>query len=88
MIVSKLTALAGAVAGGLIAFGVFSAYNALIDNPSIRKAERTVVEAEARQRTIDAINEITDIAERARAMRRYCLDSGMQYSVATGKCRQ
>lgn len=40
------------------------------------------------KRTEDAINEVKDQAERARAMRRYCRDSGMQYDFAAVKCRQ
>jgi hypothetical protein len=81
-------AIAGAVLGGLVVFGGLSTYNALIENPSIRKETTAIVEAKARQQTEAAINEVDDQAERARAMRRHCRDIGVLYNSATGKCRQ
>jgi hypothetical protein len=88
MIFNWLNIGIGGVAGGLIAFGALSAYNGLVENPRIRAETRTIVEAEARKKTEEAINEVDDAAERARAMRRYCRDNGLLYNFATGKCRE
>jgi hypothetical protein len=88
MIISYLNIGIGAVAGGVLAFGLLSAYNGLIENPGIRAETRQIVEAEAQQRTYDAINQVNDTAERARAMRRFCADRGLLYNFTTGKCRE
>lgn len=77
-----LGAAAGAVIMGFVAYG----YNIIIDNPAIIHDTTVKVEAEARQRTFEAINEVTDEAERARAMLRYCRDIGRVYDFETGSC--
>jgi hypothetical protein len=76
-------AAVGAVLAGVLAFG----YNEIFDNPSVVRETTTKVEAQARERTLSAINEVTDEAQRGRAMRRFCLDSGKLYNFETGKCR-
>jgi hypothetical protein len=77
----------GAAAGAALAVGAAWLYNVAIDNPSIVRETTVRVEAAARTRTLEAISEVTDEAQRARAMRRFCRDSGQLYNFATGKCR-
>lgn len=84
---SQLNLWLGAGAGALVAFGLGWGYNTLIDNPSVVRETTAKVEAAAQARTLAAINEVNDDAERARAMRRYCRDSGRLYDFSTGKCR-
>lgn len=79
-----LGAAAGAALVGVVGLG----YNAFIDNPSVVRETTAKVEAEAVARTLAAINEVNDNAERARAMRRYCLDGGKLYNFETGECRE
>lgn len=69
-----------------LAFGVVFGINSLYK--SGYSAGVAVERVQALKRTEEAINEVKDRAERARAMRRYCHDSGMQYDFATVKCRQ
>lgn len=61
-------------------------YVLLFHDPQVRAQTRTIVEAEAEQRTKEALNAVSDDAERARAMRRYCADRGLLYDFAAGKC--
>ena len=77
----------GVAAGvsGAVVLGL--AYNTFIDNPSIVRETTVKVEAQARENTLRAIGEVTDEAQRARAMRRYCIDNGRVYDFQTGKCR-
>lgn len=77
----------GAAAGAALMFIVAMGYNALVDNPSVVRETTVRVEAEARERTYAAINEVNDDAERARAMRRYCRDGGKLYDFTTNQCR-
>ncbi len=79
-----LGAAAGAALAGVVGLG----YNTFIDNPSIIRETTVKVEAEAVARTLAAINEVNDNAEKARAMRRFCRDSGKLYDFETGKCRE
>ena len=78
----------GAAAGVALAAALGWGYNTLIDNPSVVRETTVKVEAEARARTYAAINEVNDEAERARAMRRFCRDSGKLYNFETGECRE
>lgn len=78
-----LGAAAGVALAGVLAFG----YNKLIDNPSVVRETTIKVEAQARDRTIKAISEVRSEAERARAMRYFCVDSGKLYDFETGQCR-
>ncbi|WP_127523559.1 hypothetical protein [Mesorhizobium sp. Z1-4] len=78
----------GGALGMLVMFGGFSAWDAIIDDPAIRKETRSIVEAEAEERTKEALNEVSDAAERARAMRRYCAERGELYDFETNQCRE
>ena len=78
----------GAAAGAALVWGLAWGYNTFVDNPSVVRETTAKVEAEAVARTIAAINEVNDEAERARAMRRFCRDSGKLYDFETGKCRE
>lgn len=77
----------GAASGAALMVVAATGYNVLVDNPSIVRETTAKVEAAAIARTLAAINEVTDEAERARAMRRFCRDSGKLYNFATGQCR-
>lgn len=78
-----LTGLGGAVVAALLILP----YNYLVENPAIKKETRAIVEAESVIQTQEAINEVSDLAERARAMRRYCADRGLHYNSAEVECR-
>lgn len=39
--------------GALIAFGLLAIYNVIIENPSVRREERLLVAAEARERALE-----------------------------------
>lgn len=84
----SLNLYAGAAVGVALAAVVGWGYNTLIDNPSVVRETTARVEAEAVARTLAAINEVNDNAEKARAMRRFCRDSGKLYNFETGKCRE
>lgn len=73
-------------AGASAAIFLALSYNALVDNPSVVRETTAKVEAAARERTLSAINEVTDAAQKARAMRRFCRDSGKLYDFSTGRC--
>lgn len=77
----------GALAGAALIGVLGVVYNAFIENPSIIRETTIAVEEKARRQTIQAIMEVTDEAQRARAMRRYCLDGGKLYDFATRQCR-
>lgn len=83
----QLNLYIGVALGAALIGGSAWAYNAFVDNPSIVRETTVKVEAQARERTLTAINEVTDEAQRARAMRRYCRDVGKLYNFATGQCR-
>jgi hypothetical protein len=84
---SSINTIVGAVLGAALIGVVAWLYNGLIDNPSIVRETTVQVEAKARERTLQAINEVTDAAQKARAMRRFCRDDNWLYDFATGKCR-
>lgn len=84
---SQLNLWLGAAAGAAMMATLAYGYNKLIDNPSLVSATTAKVEAEARERTYEAINEVTNAADRARAMRYACIDSGKLFNYETGKCR-
>lgn len=73
--------------GAGIMFVAAAAYNVLFDNPAIRRETQALAEAEAERRTIDAIRTVSDAAEQARAMRRYCGARGLFYDFAANRCR-
>lgn len=77
-----LGASAGAVLAGLVVFTW--AHLSLV--PAAKEETRAVVEAEAERRTIDAIATVSDAAERARAMRRYCAARELRYDFAANEC--
>lgn len=79
---------AGSLLGAIVVFGAMSLYDAIIDDPAVQANTRRIVEAEADQRTTEAIHAVTDLAERARAMRRYCAERGLLYDFGTQKCRK
>lgn len=84
---TQLNLWIGAAGGATFMLVLAFTYNQLIDNPAVVRETTVKVEAEARANTFKAINEVSDAAEKARAMRRYCIDSGMQYDFSSGKCR-
>jgi len=84
---NSLTLGAGALVGAVAAFLVLNAYNTIIENPRVEKAAYDKAMIEASRKTEETINGISDTAERARAMRRHCIDNGLQYNSATGQCR-
>lgn len=88
MIFNWLNIGVGGVVGAVLAFGTLSAYNGLIENPRIRSETRAIVNAENAKLTQAAINEVSSDAEKARAMRRFCRDSGLQYDFARIECRK
>lgn len=73
-------------AAGMLA--VAWAYDAIIDDPAVAREARAQAIAEMQIRTQEAINEIQDKAERARAMRRLCTDDGGLFDFASGLCRK
>lgn len=79
---------AGALVGGALMFVAASAYTTFVVAPAIEKTTRAIVEAEAERRTLDAIKSVSDAAERARAMRRYCAGRGLLYDFAANQCRE
>lgn len=81
---SSVNTIIGAVVGAALIGAVGWVYNSVIDNPSV---EREAL-SKARLQTLNAINEVSDVAQRARAMRRFCRDSGKLYDFGTGKCSQ
>ena len=85
--VSKVSAAAGAVAGGIVASLAVFAWTHVVTIPAAKQETRAVVEAEAERRTLDAIKAVSDAAERARAMRRYCAGRGLVYVFETDRCR-
>jgi len=78
---------AGAVAGAALMYAALAVYAATVHDPSIRRAERATVEAEAAQKTLDALKEVGNAAEKDRAMLRYCRDDGRVYDFASHKCK-
>lgn len=84
---TQLNLWLGAGAGVAVALALGWTYNVLVDNPSVVRETTIKVEARAREITLSAINEVTDEAERARAMRRYCRDTERLYDFSTGQCR-
>lgn len=78
---------AAALAGASMMFVAATLYNVAFDNPAIQRETRAIVEAEAERRTIDAIKTVSDDAEKARAMRRYCGARGLFYDFAANQCR-
>lgn len=85
---SRLWAILGATAGASFAGLAVFAWTQVVTIPSVKNEVRTVVEAEAERRTVDAIKSVSDAAERARSMRRYCASSGLQYNFEANRCRQ
>lgn len=79
---SSINLWLGAVAGAALIGSLAWVYNSVIDNPSV---EREALNR-ARLQTLNAINEVSDVAQRARAMRRFCRDSGKLYDFGSGKC--
>lgn len=81
-IVDAIKLVIGCAVGAAFGLG----YAVLVREPAVRAETRTIVEAEAEARTKEALNAVSDAAERARAMRRYCADRGLLYDFTTGKC--
>ncbi|MCO5059657.1 MAG: hypothetical protein M9905_17605 [Rhizobiaceae bacterium] len=84
---SKVTAAAGAAAGGVVVGLAVFAWMHVVTIPAAKQETRAVVEAEAERRTLDAIKAVSDAAERARAMRRYCAGRGLVYLFEADRCR-
>ena len=87
MINFALRQLPGLAIGGIIVAALLIVYNAAIENPSVRRDERLLVQAEYEKFTTEAINEIASNADKARAMRAYCLSLGKLYDFAKAECR-
>ena len=86
--ISYLNLGAGGIAGAVLMFGALAAYNSVIENPRIRSETRAIVNAENARLTQEAINEVSSDADKARAMRKFCRDSGLQYDFARIECRK
>lgn len=82
----KLSTALGAAAGGIVASLVVFAWMHAFTIPTVKTETRAVAEAEAERRTLDAINVVSDAAERARAMRRYCAGRGLVYVFEANQC--
>lgn len=82
----NISTAAGAAVGGVAVLGLTLAWTNLVTVPAAKEETRAVVEAEAEQRTFHAIKSVTDAAERARAMRRYCSLRGLRYDFETSQC--
>lgn len=87
MIPGNLSLYLGALAGAAATFALGAGYIKLVHDPALVQITTVRVQAEARANTLRAIEEVNDAAEKARAMRRYCIDSGMQFDFGSGKCR-
>ena len=77
-------AIMGAVVAALVVAAL--AMNAK-ENATIKSETRAIVEAEGIKKTTETINAISDKAEKARAMRRYCPTVGLRLDLASGKCK-
>lgn len=84
----NISMIVGAIAGAALIGAVGYGYNEWFDNPAVVRETTVKVEAAAQARTLAAINEVTDVAQKARAMRRLCRDTGKLYDFETGKCRE
>ncbi len=80
-------AVAG-LAGAVIVAGPLLAWNTFVDNPRQRAEAEARVTAELTANFFSAMGDLTDAAEKARAARRFCLDSGRLYDIGTGDCRE
>jgi broad specificity polyphosphatase/5'/3'-nucleotidase SurE len=81
-------AVLGALAGGAAAAAAVSLYFTFSVVPAAKEEARVIAEAKAKELTENAIGEVNDLAERARAMRRFCNDSGRVYDFGSNKCRE
>lgn len=82
--IGGLTTWLGAIGGAAAAIAVAWTYNVVIDNPSVVKETENVMMI----KTYKAIGEIRNEADKARAMRRYCVESGKLYNFAENRCGQ
>lgn len=80
--IGDLKALLAAMGGAAAAVAVAWTYNVVIDNPSVVKQAEAVIAVN----TYKAIGEIRNDADKARAMRRFCHESGRVYNFATVEC--
>lgn len=77
----------GAGAGAALALVLGYAYNGLIDNPAVEREARAAALAQAQINTYKAISEVRNEADKARALLRYCRDTGRVYDFSAGECR-
>jgi hypothetical protein len=73
-------------AGALIAFGVFSAINALWWLPQARSDAEARVTSELTAQFFQAVGDLADEAEAARLRVSVCADRGLQYDPEAGDC--
>jgi hypothetical protein len=86
--VNWLSAGAGAVLAGAATFGAMTAWTSIVTIPAARQQAAALAEAQAAERTHQAIEEISSDAEKARFMRRYCRDAGRLYDFQFNRCRE
>lgn len=74
----SLNTILGAVAGAAIVLLLGGIYDVAIDDPAVRRAERALVQAEARQRALDLIEQRSkDNAEISTFdLQRFCRELG------------
>lgn len=87
MIMFGINTLIGGIIGVTGALALAILYNTLFENPSVRSAERLLVQAENEKFTTEAINEIAGNADKARAMLAYCKSIGKLYDFSKVECR-
>ncbi len=85
----NLKSIGAAVLATLVAGSVGYGWGRL-DGAALTDAAVEKALAEAREETDNAINELASEADRARLLRRVCLDDprGMSWDFANNKCRQ
>lgn len=78
----------GAAAGAALMFGLALSYDTLIDDPAVRRQERTLYEAEVRERAMALIEqrnkdnaEITDLDAAG-----LCIELGGKWVSDEGRC--
>ena len=80
---NTLSLIAGGIAGAVVIFFALMVYDSWVDDPAVEKA----VEDKITIRTLEAFNDISSEADRARAGLRFCRDSGKLYDFARNQCK-
>lgn len=80
--------IAAAVAGGLIASVVMTAYTATFTIPAAKREAAKVAVSQMLEKYKDISNELSSDAEKFRANRNACRAANRVFDFATGDCRQ